>query len=100
VKAGIKGHERDRASRSRGLSTCGRRTYAVDRLPVFVLVDRGSGDRHVIPAKVAAESTIQLLLENLQQGSLTVYTDGFRANPEGFEADFTDKPHPQRVQAI
>ena len=33
----------------------------------------------MIPAKAATESTIRLLLDNRQQESLTVYTDGFRA---------------------
>ena len=79
VKAGLKGRERDRPSRSRGLSTRGRGTYAEDKLPVFVLADRGSGDRHVIPTKAATESRIRLLLAVGQQESLTVYTDGFRA---------------------
>ena len=79
VKAGLKGRERDQPSRSRGLSTRGHGTYAEDKLPVFVLADRGSGERHVIPAKAATESTIRLLLDNRQQESMTVYTDGFRA---------------------
>lgn len=79
VKAGLKGRERDQPSRSRGLSTRGRGTYAEDKLPVFVLADRGTGERHVIPAKAATESRIRLLLADRQQESLTVYTDGFRA---------------------
>ncbi|PGF17235.1 IS1595 family transposase [Natrinema sp. CBA1119] len=79
VKAGLKGRERDQPSRSRGLSTRGRGTYAEDKLPVFVLADRGSGERYVIPAKAAMESKIRLLLADRQQESLTVYTDGFRA---------------------
>ena len=79
VKAGLKGRERDQPSRSRGLSTRGRGTYAEDKLPVFILADRGSSERHVIPAQAATESTIRLLLDNRQQESLTVYTDGFRA---------------------
>jgi len=79
VKAGLKGRERDQPSRSRGLSTRGRGTYAEDKLPVFVLADRGSGERHVIPTKAATESRIRLLLADRQQESLTVYTDGFRA---------------------
>ena len=79
VKAGLKGRERDQPSRSRGLSTRGRGTYAEDKLPVFVLADRGSGERYVIPAKAATESRIRLLLADRQQESLTIYTDGFRA---------------------
>lgn len=46
---------------------------------MFVLVDRGTGQRYVVPAKTADESTIRLLLAGSQQESLTVYTDGFRA---------------------
>ncbi|ELZ39610.1 IS1595 family transposase [Halorubrum tebenquichense] len=79
VKAGLKGRERDGPSRSRGLSTRGRGTYAEDKPPVFVLADRDSGERYVVPAKTATESRIRLLLANRQQESLTVYTDGFRA---------------------
>ncbi len=88
VKAGLKGRERDGRSRSRGLSTRGRGTYHDDKPPVFILVDRGSGDRYVIPAKSADESTIRLLLADRQQESLTVYTDGFRAY-EPLEKDDT-----------
>ncbi|GAB7092537.1 IS1595-like element ISH4 family transposase [Halorubrum luteum] len=88
VKAGLKGRERDQPSRSRGLSTRGRGTYAEDKLPVFVLVDRASGQRHVIPAKAATDPTIRLLLDNRQQESMTVYTDGFRAY-EPLEEDDT-----------
>ena len=79
VSAGKKGRERDQESRSRGLSTRGRGSYEGDKPPVFTLVDRGSNDRYVVPAKSADESTIRLLLENHDQESLTVYTDGFRA---------------------
>jgi len=79
VKAGRKGRERDGPSRSRALSTRGRGTYTEDKPPVFILTDRGSGDRYVIPAKAATESTIRLLLAHRKQESLTVYTDGFRA---------------------
>ncbi|MEF8863849.1 MAG: IS1595 family transposase, partial [Haloarculaceae archaeon] len=79
VSAGKKGRERDRESRSRGLSIRGRGTYENDKPPVFILVDRGTKQRYVIPAKAADESTIRLLLADRQQESLTVYTDGFRA---------------------
>jgi transposase-like protein len=78
VNAGLKGRERDQPSRSRGLSTRGRGTYEGDKPPLFILADRATGDRYVIPAKTADESTIRLLLAG-QQESLTVYTDGFRA---------------------
>ncbi len=53
---------------------------------MFVLAARSSGERHVIPAKAATESTIRLLLDNRQQESMTVYTDGFRAY-EALEED-------------
>jgi len=46
---------------------------------MFTLVDRASDNRFVIPAKSADESTVRLLLDNHDQESLTVYTDGFRA---------------------
>ena len=55
---------------------CG--TYTEDKLPVFILADRGSGERYVIPAKAAIEPTVRLLLADRQQESLTIYTDGFR----------------------
>jgi len=79
VSAGKKGRERDRESRSRGLSTRGRGSYSGDKPPVFIIADRGTGQRYVIPSKAADESTIRLLLADRQQESLTVYTDGFRA---------------------
>ena len=79
VSAGKKGRERDGGSRSRGLSTRGRGTYEGDKPPVFVLVDRGTGQRYAVPAKTADESTIRLLLAVSQQESLTIYTDGFQA---------------------
>ena len=79
VTAGMKGRERDRESRSRGLSTRGRGTYEGDKPPVFILVDRGTDQRYVVSAKTTDESTIRLLLAASQQESLTVYTDGFRA---------------------
>lgn len=46
VKAGLKGRERDGWSRSRGLSTRGRGTYATDKLPVFALVKEIVGSDH------------------------------------------------------
>ncbi|WP_114578620.1 IS1595 family transposase [Saliphagus sp. LR7] len=79
VTAGLKGRERDSRSRSRGLSIRGRGTYDEDKPPVFTLVDRGSGQRYVVPTKSADESTARLLLGNSEKESLTVYTDGFRA---------------------
>ncbi|WP_425433526.1 IS1595 family transposase [Halorubrum ezzemoulense] len=79
VSAGLKGRERDRWSRSRGLARRGRGTYEQDKPPVFVLVDRSTDQRYVVPAKSADESTIRLLLADRQQEPLTVYTDGFCA---------------------
>ena len=78
VTAGKKGRERDGRSRSRGLSTRGRGSYDGDKPPVFILVDRGTGQRYVIPAKSADESTVRLLLAGREEESLRVYTDGFR----------------------
>ena len=46
---------------------------------MFVLVDRGTGDRYVLPAKSVEESTVRLLLADHTEESLTVHTDGFRA---------------------
>jgi transposase-like protein len=86
VSVGKKGRERDQPSRSRGLSTRGRGSYADDKPPVFIIADRGTGQRYVIPAKAADESTIRLLLADRKEESLTVYTDGFRAY-EPLEAD-------------
>jgi len=57
----------------------GRGSYEGDKPPVFTLVDHGSNDRYVVPAKSADESTIGLLLADRKEESLTVYTDGFRA---------------------
>ncbi|ELZ81078.1 ISH4-type transposase [Haloferax elongans ATCC BAA-1513] len=79
VSAGLKGRERDQESRSRGLSTRGRGSYEGDKPPVFTIVDRGTGQRYVVPAKSADESTVRLLLADHEEESLTVYTDGFRA---------------------
>ena len=62
VTAGTKGRERDRPSRSRGLSTRGRGTYERDKPPVVILVDRGTNQWYVVPAKTVDESTIRLLL--------------------------------------
>jgi len=86
VNAGKKGRERDQESRSRGLSTRGRGSYSGDKPPVFIIADRGTGQRYVILAKAADESTIRLLLADRKEESLTVYTDGFRAY-EPLEAD-------------
>jgi len=46
---------------------------------VFILADRATGGRYVIPAKAGDESTIRLLMADRQQESLTVYTDGLQA---------------------
>ncbi len=73
VSAGKKGRERDWESRSRGLSTHGRGSYSGDKPPVFIIADRGTGQRYVIPAKAADESTIRLLLAVCQQESNRLY---------------------------
>jgi len=79
VSTGKKGCERDSRLRSRGLSKRGRGTYEGDKPTVFTLIDRGSGQRYVIPAKSADEATVRLLLDNHDKELLSVYTDGFRA---------------------
>ncbi|SEO30488.1 Transposase and inactivated derivatives [Halogranum amylolyticum] len=90
VSAGLKGRERDQESRSRGLSTRGRGSYEGDKPPVFSIVDRGTGQRYVAPAKSADESTVRLLLADHEEESLTVYTDGFRAyDPLEDDDEFT-----------
>ena len=88
VSAGKKGRERDQPSRSRGLSTRGRGSYDGDKPPVsiIIIINLGTGQRYVIPAKAADESTIRLLLADRKEESLTVYTDGFRAY-DPLEAD-------------
>jgi transposase len=93
VNAGKKGRERDGRSRSRGLSTRGRGTYQEDKPPVFIVTDRGTGETSVHPAKAADESTIRLLLDDRQQESLTVYTDGFRAYEPLDEDDTFDRQY-------
>jgi transposase len=50
--------------------------FAENRLPVFVLADRGSGEGYVLPAKAVTESWIRLPLADRQQESLIVYIDG------------------------
>ncbi|MFP9061655.1 IS1595 family transposase [Natrialbaceae archaeon A-chndr2] len=93
VSAGKKGRERDQPSRSRGLSTRGRGSYDGDKPPVFIITDRGTGQRYVIPAKAADESTIRLLLADRKEESLTVYTDGFRAYEPLEEDDAFDREY-------
>ncbi|TKX69203.1 IS1595 family transposase [Halorubrum sp. GN11GM_10-3_MGM] len=78
---------------SAGLSRRGRGTYEQDKPPVFVLVDRGTEQRHIVPAKSADESTIRLLLVDRQQEPLTVYTDGFRAYDPLEEAESFDREY-------
>ncbi|ELY93703.1 Insertion element protein [Natrialba taiwanensis DSM 12281] len=93
VSAELKGRERDRPSRSRGLSTRGRGSYDQDKPPVFMIIDRGTGDRYVIPAKSDDEPTIRLLLANREKEPLTVYTDGFRAYDPLNEDDAFDREY-------
>ena len=92
VPAGLKGRERDQEPRPRVARPRERGSYAGDKPPVFTLVDRGSNNRYVIPAKSADESTVRLLLV-VEQESLTVYTDGFRAydpldNDDTFDREY------------
>jgi transposase-like protein len=90
VSAGLKARERDQELRSHGLSTRGRGSYDGDKPRVFTLVDRGSDDRYVVPARSADEPTIRLLLAGHEQESLTVYTDGVRAyDPREDDDSFT-----------
>ena len=60
---------------------------------MFILADRGTGNRYVLPAKAADESTIRLLLANRKKESLTVYTDGFRAYEPLDEDDAFDREY-------
>lgn len=76
-------------------STRGRGSYNGDKPPVFIIADHGTGQRYVIPAKAADESTIRLLLAVGQQESLTVYTDSFRAyepleDDDAFDREYAD----------
>ncbi len=47
---------------------------------MFTLVDRGSGQRYVVPVKSTDEATVRLLLDNREKEWLTVYTDEFRVD--------------------
>ncbi len=89
VSARLKDRERDFQSRLCDLSKRGRGSYADDKPPVFTLADRGSDQRCTDPAKSADESTIRLFLDDREEESLTVFTDGFRAyDPLEDEEDF------------
>ncbi len=88
-----KGCERDQESRSRGLSRRGRGSYSGDKPPIFIITDRGTGQRYVIPAKAADESTIRLLLTDRKEESFTDYTDGFRAYEPLEEDDAFDREY-------
>ena len=46
---------------------------------MFTFVDRGTGNRYVVPAKSTNESTVRLLLAVREKEPLLVYTGGFRA---------------------
>jgi len=72
VIAALKSRESDQPLRSRGQSARGRGTYDKDKLPVFILADRGTGERYVIPANAADELMIRLLLADRLQESLTI----------------------------
>jgi transposase-like protein len=60
---------------------------------VFILADRGTGQRYVISAKATTESIIRPLLAELKYDSLTVYTDGFRAYEPLEAADAFDREY-------
>jgi len=60
---------------------------------VFILANHGGGQRYVIPAKAADESTIRLLLVDRKEESLTVYTDGFRTYDMLKEDDEFDREY-------
>lgn len=49
-----------------------------DKAPVFILADRGTGNRYVLLTKAADESMTRLLLAGRTEKWLTVYTDGVR----------------------
>jgi transposase-like protein len=93
VSAGLKGREGDQPSHSRGQATRGGGSYGGDKSPVFTIVDRGTEDRYVIPAKSADESTVRLLLADRQLESLTINTDGFRAYEPLEEDDDFDREY-------
>ncbi|ELY45792.1 Insertion element protein [Natronorubrum tibetense GA33] len=75
------------------ISVWGRESYDRDKPTVFTLVDRGTGDRYVIPAKSADESTVRLLLANRKKGPLIVYIDRFRAYDQLNEDDAFDREY-------
>jgi len=60
---------------------------------VFVLANRGIGQRYIIPTKFAGKSTIQLLLAVIQQKPLTVNIDGFRAYDPLEESESFDREY-------
>ncbi len=60
---------------------------------MFTIVDRGTGNRYVIPAKSADESTVRLLLEVCEKEPLTVYTGEFRAYDPLEEDDAFDREY-------
>ena len=77
------GSERPRARRSRVALAWAVHArsglFEQDKAPIFTIVDRGSDQGYVMPAKSTDESTVRLLLDDHEEESLTVYTDGFRA---------------------
>jgi transposase-like protein len=64
-----------------------------DKPPIFIITDRSTGQRYVIPAKAADELEIRLLLSNRKQESTTAYTDGFRAYGPLVEEDAFDREY-------
>ncbi len=94
VSAGMKRRERDdHESRSRGLSTHRLGSFNQDNAPIFTLVDRGSDQGYIVPAKSTDESTVRLLLDDHEEESLTVYTDGLRAHDPLEDDDSYDREY-------
>jgi transposase-like protein len=64
-----------------------------DKLPIFILVDRSTEQRYLVPAKSGDGSTIQILLAGRQQEPLTVHTDGFCAYDPLDESERFDREY-------
>ncbi|EMA43968.1 Insertion element protein [Halobiforma nitratireducens JCM 10879] len=60
---------------------------------MFTIVDRGTGDRYVTPAKSADKSTIRILLAVCEKKPITIYTGGFRAYDPLVENDAFDREY-------
>lgn len=82
VSAGKRVRERDQESRSRGLSTRRGGSYSGDKPPVFIIADCGSGQRYVIPAKAADESTMTKCTPTLARATRRRCDGGSRPTEE------------------